>query len=369
MTFKADRGTMGPLVLGGPLGTVRLRGTAGVLHVRDGADTAYRELRAGLMRANNPTIGPDDGGAVVVNGVIRHGTGVQSYGIGNGAVVGNARGVGASDLQASRTLATQVASGKASWIPNGRNNAASSTRSVAAGDGNSSSKGDAYAFGKGSNGGGVASIAAGSGASVTAQAAAAMGLGTVASARGALALGDGGIADTQATAVLGSGGLALVTTVGFQLVAGRQAAATHQGELAVSGGRVAVTGDASQLWITWGGRTTNAAATNLSNGTGGGSSFNVLATTSYAFRILLCAHREGGGASSVWLVTGVVRRAGGAPALVGAPVFALIAQDAALVGTAAAITISGTALAPSVTGLAGTNIKWTAAGRLTRILV
>jgi hypothetical protein len=61
-----------------------------------------------------------------VNGVlISTGGAITTTGIGHGATAGNARGLGAVDLQTSRTVAAQVASGAYATIAGGKNNTAS----------------------------------------------------------------------------------------------------------------------------------------------------------------------------------------------------------------------------------------------------
>ena len=60
---------------------------------------------------------------------------IQTIGVGNGSVSGNARGIGAIDLQTSRALATQVASGAYSFVV-GSNNTANTTNAIAIGDSN-----------------------------------------------------------------------------------------------------------------------------------------------------------------------------------------------------------------------------------------
>ncbi len=68
--------------------------------------------------------------------IISTGGAVQTTGVGNGAVGGNARGNGATDLQTARIAATQVASGLYAAITGGRENTASGAYSVASGNSN-----------------------------------------------------------------------------------------------------------------------------------------------------------------------------------------------------------------------------------------
>lgn len=70
---------------------------------------------------------------------IATGGALQSAGVGLGAVVGNARGSGAIDLQTKRSLVTQVASGSFSSITGGYNNTVSGFASHAEGSKNNNS--------------------------------------------------------------------------------------------------------------------------------------------------------------------------------------------------------------------------------------
>lgn len=365
MTMSNDTGTMQRYGLGGPLGTVSFKGAAGVGQVRNSTDTAFADTYVGNVRANDPSVGPDDGGALIANGVIRHRAGVQSYGVGTGAVVGNARGLGSSDFQVSRTVATQVASGALSFLA-GKEGQATVIRAFAAGSGNSvTSKGNSFALGKSNSVTGSLAMAVGSGNTASAQVSVALGLGSSGNGRGGISIGDAASTAVQ-TPSLGS-----QTSVasGYGAVMGRQAVLSHQGEWAYSGGRILANADSQSVWITWGIRTTDAVATNMSNGTGSGSSFALLAGTSYAFQGVAAAHLEGGTASKVWTVVGMLRR-GGAGVFVGgvAPVPTLIAGDAALAAATLTMIISSSSLVPVATGIAATNIKWTLSGRLTRLL-
>jgi hypothetical protein len=65
--------------------------------------------------------------------IISSGGAIQTTGVGHGTVVGNARGVGATDLQTSRWSANRVASGAFSVIGGGQENVSSSDHAVVAG--------------------------------------------------------------------------------------------------------------------------------------------------------------------------------------------------------------------------------------------
>ena len=67
-----------------------------------------------------------------------------------GTTAGNARGEDSTDLQSSRTGATQVASGAQSVISGGKNNTASNTLSVVAGGTGNANSGNSAAISGGS---------------------------------------------------------------------------------------------------------------------------------------------------------------------------------------------------------------------------
>jgi hypothetical protein len=368
--YSNMKGVQGQFLLGSPVGLVRLRSVGGVFQTRNNADTGFTDLYAGLVRANDPTVGLFDDGAIIANGKIRDNAGVQSYGSGTGGVIGAARGGDASDLQTTRLLANQVASGQGSQVLGGENSKASGKDSVAFGSGASAIGARGVAIGEGcvSNAGAVGAIAMGLSASAITGATAAVGSATIASARSAVALGastkaDGSetLAAGSETSVLPAGGLGGVAL-------GRRSLSLHNGTMAFAGGRIAANGDSESTYATWGRRTTNAAATNLRLDPNlAGSDFTPLAGTAYGFEILAVAELAGGGAGAVFRVRGMFRRVGGVPAFVGgAPAVTTVAIDAALVGIVFAVGFSGTSFVPTGTGLAATTINWTASGKMTR---
>lgn len=104
-------------LMGGPVtGNVEITDTFGFIGVGNGLFIKFNTDRITLL-----------------SNIIK-GTGeIQSAGVGNGAVVGNARGTGAIDLQTLRSAAGQVASGAYSAILGGQGNTASGQQSVIGG--------------------------------------------------------------------------------------------------------------------------------------------------------------------------------------------------------------------------------------------
>lgn len=328
--------------IGGPTGSgVNWKDAAGVVSLRNGADSAYADLWCGNLRVANPTVGANDSGEEIVNGVIRFGTGVQSFGVGTGAVTGNARGTGAVDLQTSRTAATQVASGTGSIILGGTNNTASNTGSIAGGTNSVAS--------------GQNAVAIGDTVTASGQSAVAFGLSSTSSGTASVAMGQ----TVQATA-------------DYATALGKETLADARGKVAMSGGSIAANGDCQTELLTWGRRTTNATPVVMGLDGTGSVELTVINNASWAFELIVIAATTTASAAKMWTITGAVRRSGsGALAFVGgvAPTPTVIANDAAL--ATATVDVSapgGGTFTITVTGVAGTTIDWTAAAFSARVV-
>lgn len=366
--FNNDTGVMdASYLIGGPVSGVRLKAAAGpVAEVRNTPDTAYADAYAGNIRANNPTVGGADGGALIANGLIRHGTGVQSYGIGNGAIIGSARGVGAIDLQADRTAAAMVASG---------------ARSLCGGQSSRATADDALSYGFLAIASGVAAVALGSNLLASGPQAFCAGDNNTASGDQSVALGEFCTASGHQSAAIGrinvASGLASVAfgfgcqaTGDYSTTFGNGARADARGMLAFSGGNVTAAGDNQTCLVTWGRRTLDAVATIAGLDGLGAVELDLPADASYAFELLVSAEVAGGTAAKVWTITGGIRRPGaGAAVFVGgaAPVAVVVAGDAALaLATVVVSAPGGGTLRVTVTGVAATTVQWTIAGWIAR---
>ena len=360
--FSNDGGTQQTsFQIGGPTG-VRLSLSAGILQTRNAADTAFADLYCGNLQTNNPTVGGADAGAIVANGVVRHGTGVQSYGIGTGAVIGNARGSGAADLQTSRTLVNQVASGIGSFVA-GSNNRASGDYSTALGSTSVASGTASTAIGALCTSSGIGSTALGSGTLASGDGSTAMGSASQATNTGATAGGIGAIASGIGSTAFGG---TVSAPADYSTALGGRSVSDMRGALAVSGGMIAANGDSQTMIATLGGTTTNATPGTLGLDGVLNSGIELLLTsnTAWAFRIQVAIEITGGGTGKVLLFTGGIRRPGaGAAVFVGgaAPLPSVTIQDAGL--AAAPLVLSapgGGILRLTATGLAATTINWTA---------
>jgi hypothetical protein len=341
--FSNQLGVQGDIFgIGTPSGSagILVKNATGIAQVRNASDTAFADIYAGNIRANNPVVGANDTGAVIANGKVRHGTGVQSYGIGTGAVIGNARGIGATDLQTSRAAVTQVASGARSFVC-GQN-------CTAAGD-------DAIAGGLGSSASGAAAVALGEGPIASGAAAIAVGHDTEANGIASFAAGHLGHADAD-----------------YSVVLCKEALADAQGMIAFSGGAISTRGDSQSCLVTWGAATANAVPGSLGlDGVLGSAIELVLPNDSaYGFDLLITAEIVGGSAAKAWTITGGIRRPGaGAAVFVSgvAPVAVVTAADAALATATVVVTApGGGVLRITVTGVVARAIHWTASARISR---
>ena len=245
------------------------------------------------------------------------GTGaIQSQVVDNTATGGNARGQFAVDFQRTRTAANQVASGNYSFAA-GQNNIASGNYSFAAGQ-------DGIASGN-------YSFAVGAFNSATAVASFAIGQANTASATRAIALGDRSVARHSCQFALGAG---------------------------VFG---AANGKAQYNIIPLGVATTDATPTAL---VGLADTITLQNNSAMRFNILVIATVTGGGNTSGWNLTGVIKRGANAAstALVGTVTTTLVGQDAGASGWAIAATANTTTggLTITATGQAGTTIRWVA---------
>jgi hypothetical protein len=354
--------------IGGPAPAVGVvvKNAAGIAQTRNTADTLFADAYVGLLRANDPLVGLNDTGAVIGNGKVRHGAGVQSYGLG-GIAIGNARGVGASDLQTDRSAATQVASGARSLVA-GRNNTASGADSVALGSDCTATAAGAIAAGFSADATAANAVAMGDQALASAAAAVAFGELTVASGPAAFATGRRTIASGSAAAAFGQDTRA---TADYSTAFGQASVADAQGMISISGGFIATIGDSQTCLVTWGVATAAAALTTMGlDGTAAGPELTLPASSAYSFEILVTAEVAGATAGKVWTIVGGIRRPGaGLAVFIGgvAPVAAVVATDGALAAATVVVTApAGGILRISVTGVAATAIRWTATARIAR---
>jgi hypothetical protein len=270
----------------------------------------------------------------------------------NATTGGNKRGTYATDLQKSRSAATQVASGNYSSILGGDGNTASGTNSVVVG--------------------GLSNYATG------AQAAVVGGNGGSASQNGAVVLGGANCVANANYAVSLGGNQNLANSFNSAVVSGTQGTARG-----IVGNFVYPASDApiissrgrQQLaTLLLGRETTDATATILASDANSATTTNQVIlpnNSAYYFRGEVIAGVTGAGNTKGWFIEGVIKRGANAAstALVGTPTVTSLYADtgaATWAITATADTTNG-GLAITVTGQASTTIRWVAQIRTTEM--
>jgi hypothetical protein len=265
---------------------------------------------------------------------------------------GNARGIGAVDLQAIRSSNYQVASGNYSAILSGTNNTASGFSAVAGG--------------ANSNASGPYSVAVGSYASATSSYAIALGQGAAASGTSSLAftystssggyslgMGVASVASGTSSVTLGTRGT--TNNITSKLVIGTEfnnnVGEYQSGILLVGASTVDATATAMKSRVQTLSETIQCTLQN---------------NNAMTFKIEVVAHNTVTGMCGRWEAKGLIKRGANASstALVGTPTVTLTNGDneAWIVSGAIAITADTTygALAVTATGAASTTIKWLA---------
>jgi hypothetical protein len=136
--------------------------------------------------------------------LVPNGTGAITADIPDGtATGGNARGANAVDLQSSRSLSSQVASGVNSTIIGGFNNISSGINSITGGRQNTANNDNAVSFGQNNNSTGTESFTVGLQNTASGRNAVALGLTNTASGRNSFAVGQSSIASSEQAVALG----------------------------------------------------------------------------------------------------------------------------------------------------------------------
>jgi hypothetical protein len=247
---------------------------------------------------------------------------------------GNKRGTNAIDLQIDRSAAGQVASGNYSAISGGSRNTASNTYSFAMGFGNTAS--------------GASSVAIGNGNTASASQAVAMGLSNAASGVSSVALGSSNTAS-------GAGSVAMGLDANTFSITGRMA----HGSTSFS-----TNGDAQSGRFRVMRATTDATPTEMT-ASGAAPSTNIRMVlqnnNTIGFTGLITAKQSGSTNAACWKVEGMITRGASAAAttLVTSTVTAISNAPAWTTPAFSADTTNG-ALILTVTGVAATNIRWSA---------
>lgn len=282
----------------------------------------------------------------------------------NGAVQasgsgGNARGTDAVDLQVTRALVTQVASGTDSAILGGKNNTASALcATVAGGQGNTASGQDDFV------GGGNGNTASGTESAVCA------GNGNVAS--GTASSITGGSNNTASGLESTAGGDGNTASGDFSsTIGGTNAVANKYAQKAHSSGAFATPGDSQKSDLIWFVVTADATA-NVEMFLDGSVARATIGTDrTWGFEIILVG-RASTGVSAVWRTTGALQNNAGTVSLVAAVSTAVLADGTGTTwGVAGNFVVSADntnkALHLDVTGAGATTIRWTAHAKIIEV--
>lgn len=287
----------------------------------------------------------------------------------NTSTGGNKRGQYAIDLQMVRSSASHVASGNYSFLGGGNGNIASGQSSaVINGFANTASAGETFAGGAYSSATGQYSLAygylatasssysyaIGRNASATNESYA-FGFGTNASGQYALALGTNTVASGTLSVAIGNN----ASTLG---ITGRQTQGYYN----------TVTGDCQKSLFPLSVRTTDATATTLTVSGGAASSTNqvILSNQSaYRFKGTIIGKQSGSTNVAAWDVDGLIVRGANAAATTLIVSNVNVVDNTPTFGTPtlAADTTNG-GLRVQVTGVAATNIQWTATIETTEVI-
>lgn len=301
----------------------------------------------------------------------------------NTATGGNKRGAGAVDLQMSRSVATQVASG-ANSVVLGQNGLASASNSVAIGLGGLGAgavAGSSVAIGNWVTASGATSFAFGSRTTASGNNSVAIGSytygDTIASGNSSTAINGANTASGYLSCAIGgignvaSGFASYASGNGSSTfsIAGRNSYAYKVGNPDGSG---AVSGSCQKSVFPLGVRTTDASATTLTVGGGAASSSNQVIlsnNSSYGFTGTIVGKQSGSTNAVMWTITGLISRG------VNAASTTLNFSSVNLVSNApgwgsptlTADTING-GLQVQVIGAVATNVQWTAILETTEVI-
>jgi hypothetical protein len=331
---------------------------------------------------------------------------------------GNARGTDATDLQVTRALVTQVASGARAVIVGGQANTASGADSVQTGGTTNASAGTG-SFGGGGSGNSAANqysivvgglnnsstqdnaVVVGGEDNIASGFRAFIGAGSTNSAAGANSFSGAGVSNTasgSASSVVGGtsntasgpnssvlggsfnqatasratviGGTASFATGTSSIASGENAKAEVYGSRAHSAGMFGIAGDAQELHIQWRNDTTNATPLELYTNGFGGQRASLPTGTVWAFHIIHVAMQDSGVDTAAWETVGAIGNIAGTVTLVGAVTNRLLGDSTgATWGTLANVpVVSADAVNLSlkilVTGAGSHNIRWVSTARI-----
>jgi hypothetical protein len=289
------------------------------------------------------------------------GSGALSLQVPDGTVkCGNARGMGAVDLQTLRSNASQVASGNNS-VSMGQNNTASGTSAIGIGSNNVASNTSSVVIGAYNTASSNYSSAIGYTNTASGYSSVAIGAYSTANSYSSVAIGSGNTASGAYTVAMGSNSNTnnISSKVMFGIAFGGTNGAYQMGQLGL------------------GAITTDATATVLKSDANVLSSSNICTlqnNNAIAFTVEVVARNTSTGMTGRWEAKGLIKRGANASstALVGTPTVTLTNGDneAWIAAGAIAITADTTngALAITATGASSTTIHWLAKILTTEVL-
>jgi hypothetical protein len=302
--------------------------------------------------------------------IVPKGTGAFTLAIPDGTTTGgNKRGARAFDIQTSRGAATQVASGGSSFCGGtnntasgsrsfsfGNNNIASGTYSVTMGSTNTASNGNAVALGLENTASGDTSTAIGWGNTASGTYSQSIGIFSQSTGAGSVSLGYFNVSNADYACTLGRNANA------FSII-GRQVYAS---------GQEGTSGDAQSSKFILRERTTDNTATTITTNSSAASTNNqvILSNQSaYRFKGSIVGKQSGSVNAAVWDIDGFIVRGANAAATTLNVSNVTLVQNTPAWGTPtlAADTTNG-GLRVQVTGLAATNIQWTAVIETTEVI-
>ena len=287
----------------------------------------------------------------------------------NTATGGNKRGANATDLQTARTAATQVASGNYAVVI-GQQNTASGQNATSIGLSNISSNTGAHALGQSNTASGAYSSVLGNSSTTSGTRGLAFGYLNTSSNDNALCLGGVNTASAIESVALGNRNVASgASSLAYGFYSNTFGI---YGRKSYASGRESTTGDSQTSKFVLHERTTDATATTLTtNSSAAGTTNQVILSnqSAYRFKGTIIGKQSGSTNVAAWDVDGLIVRGANAAATTLIVSNVNVVDNTPTFGTPtlAADTTNG-GLQVQVTGVAATNIQWTASIETTEVI-
>lgn len=270
---------------------------------------------------------------------------------------GNARGVGAVDLQTTRASADQVASGNYCVIVGGSNNTASGIYCAIIGGHNNTASSIYGSF----VGAGYSNDASGDGSAILA------GFNNTVSGPYSSIINGKNNTITGERSFIGGGSYNIITNAYGSILCAFQAKSDKRGQTVKSSFNFSAQGDAQSSQLTSGCKTTNNTPEELFlDGDGGSQRITIASDTTWMFHIMVTARRtDADNESAAYNFIGCIDNNAGTTASVGSVTKTVVAEDTA--GWDCNVTADDTndALVITATGETSKTIQWVATIHLT----